>query len=992
MAGFKRIWRAFPGFDVLANIESTNIIDVAPPGTVLGAGTGVVLVVGEFERGSFGTQEIFGSSDLTTKYGGLGFPTSLQPHDGAVALKSGGDELWNGNGFNWLRNKRFSGLLVQRVDNNAGSVQFSRLACLSLTAGPFNSEPGRTVTLQRDGATDVVFTLAANRGTLAGSGFAGDASKVWQFDTGTTAYVDQTSGFNDATDANCTPFPATAAIGDAHYVCRQSGTFSQITYDYANGTAGIAGVVAWEYWNGTAWTALAGVTDATAGFTTAVADGLAVTWTVPTDWARTSVNGVSGYWVRARVTTGYTTDPVLDQGFVDADNVTGFTGGEWVQVKVDTDATRIVTFTAADQTAANCIDRINAVLGQTIGVANGTQIDLQSAVRGSDGRIEVVGADSAATLAALGFVATPVAQVDTWTVTNVTAGAYTLRTALYVNGVLTNYDASYTAAGTESTTDLRNLLLAELQTQAAPGVTHAAGAGDTITSTGDSNVVFTSTVQAEPAGGDVTIATTTGPLVSVDYGDGNVPNVDVITAADAVLFFDAGTGISSDLDADGNVRVCNSGTPATGTLQATAGTALADFGFDSTELADANDGEDVTIPAGTRVQDSSASPNNTIWVTLEDIETGSSGGSFDAKVRPFTDDDTALASSASNVTVILDTLPDGFVCTNAASITRLTASQLDARYNEAIDKTLDAQSVAYKANMIASARGGRASINKKLEQNGDDATAAGLAARKVIVRPPLGTTRADAKSSTYGIGVGSFRKDRVMYLFPGGTTLIPEIQSVGSRVGTGFTDDGIIEVGADSFYCSVRSILPPEENAGQDLRDTNVGGMNLISLEDAYNAEQGGVSLTIDDYISFKANGIIALRFDRTSGAVFQSDVTSVNPSTDLVLADANRRFFADFVIDTVGEQSVKYVKKLGTPKRRRALLAEVTGWLEGLQAPNQPDSSRIDSYQVWDDSTDDQVDDGIMVFPVKVKMYPTMKTLVFRVEVGPTVTIEEVV
>ena len=74
MAGFKRVFRAFPGFDVLANIESTNVLDIAPPGQVLGAGVGVVLLVGEFDAGAVNTPaEIFGTNDLVTKFGSLGF-------------------------------------------------------------------------------------------------------------------------------------------------------------------------------------------------------------------------------------------------------------------------------------------------------------------------------------------------------------------------------------------------------------------------------------------------------------------------------------------------------------------------------------------------------------------------------------------------------------------------------------------------------------------------------------------------------------------------------------------------------------------------------------------------------------------------------------------------------------------------------------------------------------------------------------------------------
>ncbi len=61
-------------------------------------------------------------------------------------------------------------------------------------------------------------------------------------------------------------------------------------------------VVTWEYYRSSGvWAALSGVSDGTTSFRTA---GLGdVSFTTPTDWATTSVNGISAYWVRARVTT-----------------------------------------------------------------------------------------------------------------------------------------------------------------------------------------------------------------------------------------------------------------------------------------------------------------------------------------------------------------------------------------------------------------------------------------------------------------------------------------------------------------------------------------------------------------------------------------------------------------------------------------------------------------------------------------------------------------
>ncbi len=139
-------------------------------------------------------------------------------------------------------------------------------------------------------------------------------AQVWQVDN--TTFVDQSSGANDATNANWTVFPATEDTSD--YVAmgyRQK--FKKVIFDYANGTAGVGGSVTWQYWNGSTWAALSGVSDGTTGFTATAGDGKVLTFTVPTDWATTSLNGSQQlYYIRALVAGAYSTNPILDQGFI----------------------------------------------------------------------------------------------------------------------------------------------------------------------------------------------------------------------------------------------------------------------------------------------------------------------------------------------------------------------------------------------------------------------------------------------------------------------------------------------------------------------------------------------------------------------------------------------------------------------------------------------------------------------------------------------------
>lgn len=130
------------------------------------------------------------------------------------------------------------------------------------------------------------------------------------------AYTDDTTDANDADADDVALLPATPAVGDAAYFGHATKTFAQI--DLNVGTAG-AGTwtVTVKYWNGTAWTAVSGLTDGTAAFTTAAGIS-SITYTLPTDWAKNTVDSVLGYWIQIEVATysAVTTQPLLTQAWV----------------------------------------------------------------------------------------------------------------------------------------------------------------------------------------------------------------------------------------------------------------------------------------------------------------------------------------------------------------------------------------------------------------------------------------------------------------------------------------------------------------------------------------------------------------------------------------------------------------------------------------------------------------------------------------------------
>ena len=145
---------------------------------------------------------------------------------------------------------------------------------------------------------------------IAGADVGFPALYVWQVDESTTpdTFVDVTDSFNGVSGVDTdTPFPSAEAANDfCAFGSRRK--FGKVVIDLATlGTGSPA--VTWEYWDGTTWTALTGVTDGTSAFTS---DGNVI-YDIPTDWAALDLNDTEAlYWVRARLTATFTTDPTFD--------------------------------------------------------------------------------------------------------------------------------------------------------------------------------------------------------------------------------------------------------------------------------------------------------------------------------------------------------------------------------------------------------------------------------------------------------------------------------------------------------------------------------------------------------------------------------------------------------------------------------------------------------------------------------------------------------
>lgn len=123
----------------------------------------------------------------------------------------------------------------------------------------------------------------------------------------TAAIADDNGSFTDETivaNSNATNdmnlLPATPVANQDRYLFGHTEQFTQLCLDVTDAATGAT--LTWQYWNG-AWVSLSGVTDGTSNYANTGSN--TVSWTLPGDWATTTVNSQGPYYyVRAALTAG----------------------------------------------------------------------------------------------------------------------------------------------------------------------------------------------------------------------------------------------------------------------------------------------------------------------------------------------------------------------------------------------------------------------------------------------------------------------------------------------------------------------------------------------------------------------------------------------------------------------------------------------------------------------------------------------------------------
>ena len=469
-----------------------------------------------------------------------------------------------------------------------------------------------------------------------------------------------------------------------------------------------------------------------------------------------------------------------------------------------------------------------------------------------------------------------------------------------------------------------------------------------------------------------------GLTAATTIGTGNVADASAVTPAEVTSIVQAAiTGSAMNFKSDGTPRL-ESTTAGTGSVEVTACTAT-DLGFTAATDSATTVGTAGVIPAGTIVKTSAPIR----FVTMQDVNvTAASAGPYTVKIRHATDDGTGLTAAASSI-VLFDSVIDldAFSVTNTVTASAaLTEAQIDAAYATTIAAANDVNTIARDVNVTYSARESNA-VRRALRSNAIDASANGCNGRIACIAPPVGTSKANAKSAVEP-GNGAYRTDYVVYNFPGAQVYIPAIARVGVSGGTGFTSTGLVNVHSDGFCASLMSQIAPEQNIGQttDLLSA------VIGLESSSTAQGLGIS----DYTSFKAAGICALRMD-DGVAVFQSAVVNVDPLVNPSLKNIARRRFADYLEDSMARRLSHYSKMPNTLRRRQGVKTEMDDFLLPMKGLTNPESQRIDDYQVdiTSGNTPTSIASGEFRVVVYVQMVSSMETIVLQAVIGESVVVK---
>lgn len=665
--------------------------------------------------------------------------------------------------------------------------------------------------------------------------------------------------------------------------------------------------------------------------------------------------------------------------------------GDTLVLGYDGAANFTTTFLAGDTSVANVVARVNQYAGFAMATNAAGQVALTGIQKGNQAQVRVV-SGSSGVLTALGLTAaTTFGTGNVQNVAAVTAQEVKTVVEAAVSNSLVEVDQNGALRVSNAVSGASKYIVVGTATTATDLGFVAGQMGTTL---GVAQVLSVGGTESMSAADTVTLGFDTGRNITVTFAGSE--STAALTAAAINAAFAPATVAAADgtqirlfgATPGGQVRVLGASSAAV--LATKLGLSVG-----TTVGAGIQQG---VIPAGTVV----SVPNSTTFVTMQDITFTTSGvtvnagngatqpvvqptfGPYPVIVRHAVDDTTGVSATAGTVTSVGGAIAiASFGVTNPQGLSSaLTEAQIDAQYAAALAATVDINKVAKQTNIIWAARQSN-QVRRALKSNALLASSSGCFGRMAIIRTPLGVTKATAQSNAAEPGVGAYRDQRVVFCWPQASTFVPLIARRGVNGGAGFTASGNVDVGADGFAASIMSQLPPEENPGQ--LTPFAGGVN--GLESSPNAQ----GLQMQDYINFKAAGMMALRID-DGAAIFQSGVTSVDPNVYPQLTRISRRRMADFMQDSMALRAKGFGKKLSTNVRRKALESEIRAFMEQLLGRANPASQRIAGYTVsTKNNTPDGLGQGLYRIVVSVRTLASLDSIVLETTVGEQVAVNEI-
>jgi len=137
--------------------------------------------------------------------------------------------------------------------------------------------------------------------------------KIYSTDSTEASFTDNTTEANSSLGTAFIAFPTGVTDDRVYMGCLYR--FSGISFDL--NTLGSDGIIAVEYYNGSSWVAVSGLSDGTSALTV---DGK-ISFTLPDDWTKVAVNSLSKYWLRLRVTSSFASNPSLFKIVLDPNTV-----------------------------------------------------------------------------------------------------------------------------------------------------------------------------------------------------------------------------------------------------------------------------------------------------------------------------------------------------------------------------------------------------------------------------------------------------------------------------------------------------------------------------------------------------------------------------------------------------------------------------------------------------------------------------------------------